>query len=170
MARPSRSTLRQRPIVVALCVAAGVLLLAAGAWIYLRPMFNDMMNESLAAIDVGSLEEQWFRYEGRNREVIRARLRPEADWRALDRAEHVWVLSELAPVRVNDDTAPNLRADGFRDPWGRMYRFEVRQASGGVVRFRATSAGLDGEFGTADDLRELFAVPPETVPATQTTP
>ena len=80
---------------------------------------GEMNRRALAAIDVGSLEAEWFRYERDNRVAAQTKLQPSADWRILNPAKHVWVLNELAPgYRVNDDTAANLRPDGFRDPWG----------------------------------------------------
>ena len=153
-----------------LILFAAVMLVAVGGRRIFRAA-GEMNRQALAAIDVGSLEEQWVRYERGSRETAQSTLRPRADWRILTQDEHVWVLGALAPIRVNDDTAPNLRAEGFRDPWGQMYRFEVRQLPDGMVRVRATSAGRDGQFGTADDLPELFAGPRTTAPtATQAAP
>jgi hypothetical protein len=147
-----------------------VVLIAVGGRRVFRSL-GEMNRETLAAIDVGSLEAEWLRYERDNRATAQLKLQPGADWRILNPDEHVWVLNELAPAyRVNDDTAPNLRPDGFRDPWGLMYRFEVRQLPGGIVRMRVTSAGRDGQFGIGDDLSELVAVPQSTSPTTQAAP
>jgi hypothetical protein len=53
------------------------------------------------------------------------------------------------PAGLQDLRSAGMLAGSVRDAWGREIRYERRSDSS----FRLTSAGPDGIFGTADDIR-----------------
>ncbi len=53
-----------------------------------------------------------------------------------------------APPSAKNWRGPYTEAEKLKDPWGNDFAYE----SNGSKSFKITSAGLDGEMGTADDV------------------
>jgi hypothetical protein len=74
----------------------------------------------------------------------------QANLRALQNVIASYAVTEgRIPAAVQDVRAAGMLAVAPQDAWGRDFRYERRSDSS----FRLTSAGPDGAFDTADDIR-----------------